>query len=460
MPIGACIAAEAAERAGHKVMLLDLMFVDNIQRHLEHAIETTQPDVVGISVRNIDNNDMKNPRTFFDEVSSLMQMIRKKTDASIVLGGAAVSIMPEQLLRYTHTSIAVLTNGESVFPRLLSALKNGESFKKVPGIARIENDIFIKNPLSEEYFQTSYPCLVPDFFRWINVKSYLARFSTVPVQTKRGCPFKCIYCTYAAGEGPNYQLCNATSVINEIKKLVSRGLRDIEFVDNVFNAPYEHALEICSLLAGARLPVRLQAMELNPKFVDDRLLTAMEQAGFVGIGITAESADDLILKNLGKNYTADDVHRASHVIGRHKLPCFWLFLLGGPGETHQSVQRTLDFARRHVRPTDTAFFNVGIRIYPGTELEHIARQDGSLHLTQQEMLNTVFYFSRHLDRQWFSKTLSRTVTENLNFLDSESLSLPALSVVLRLAYSFGVRQPLWKYTRFIRRTLRLLRVYK
>jgi len=460
MPIGACIVAEAAESAGHKVTLLDLMFVDNVQRHLASALEKTLPDVIGISVRNIDNNDMKNPRTFFDEVSTIVQMIRKKTDALIVLGGAAVSVMPEQLLRHTHANIAVFTSGEFVFSRLLAALKDKESFENIPGIGWLVNNIFRKNPFPEEYSKASHPCLVPDFFRWINVKSYMANFSTVPVQTKRGCPFKCIYCTYASGEGQNYQLCSAQSVLSEVEKLVSLGMRDIEFVDNVFNSPYEHALEICSLLARARLPVHLQTMELNPKFVDDRLLTAMEEAGFVGIGLTAESFDDLVLENLGKNYTANDVLQASHVIKRHKLPCFWIFLLGGPGETPQSVQRTLDFARRNVRPNDTVFFNVGIRIYPGTELENIARQDNSLSVPPQEMLNTVFYFSRQLDRQWFSETLSRAIADNINFIDSESLNLPALSVVLRLAYSFGLKQPLWKYTSFIRRSMRLLGIYK
>jgi hypothetical protein len=121
MPIGACIAADAAFKAGHNVTVLDLMFVKNISRKLNQVLSTFQPDIVGISVRNIDNNDMKNPRMFADDIAELVQMIRKKSDAEIILGGAAISIMPEQLLRHTGTSIAVLGSTEIVFSQLLDA---------------------------------------------------------------------------------------------------------------------------------------------------------------------------------------------------------------------------------------------------------------------------------------------------------------------------------------------------
>ena len=460
MPIGACIAADTALRAGHNVTVLDLMFVKNIERKLQQTLSTIQPDIVGISVRNIDNNDMKNPQMFFDDVSQLIQMIRKKSKAQIILGGAAISIMPQQLLRHFRTNIAVIANTETVFPQLLNALQQKTSFKNINGIAWIDNDIFRQNYIPATSAQYSNNCFVPDFFRWLNVKSYLRNYSTVPVQTKRGCPYKCIYCTYAVGEGRQYYLCKPAAVVNEIKKLASRGIRNIEFVDNVFNSPYEHAMEICSRLAREKLPVRLQSMELNPKFVDDALLTAMEKAGFVGIGLTAESADDTVLQSLGKDYSARDVCCAAEIISRHKLPCLWIFLLGGPGETPDTVLRTFTFASRCIRKSDTAFFNVGIRIYPGTELEHIARKQGTLRASEQEMLSAVFYFSPKLDSQWLSETLEQTVRENLNFIDPDSFTVTALSGILQLAYCFGIKQPLWKHTRLIRRGLQLLGKYK
>ena len=82
----------------------------------------------------------------------------------------------------------------------------------------------------------------------------------------------------------------------------------------------------------------------------------MELAGFVGIGITVESASDIVLDKLKKGFTAKDVYNAAQVIKRHNLPCLWIFMLGGPGETEATIQETLRFAERYIRPKDVAFF--------------------------------------------------------------------------------------------------------
>ncbi|HHT9147235.1 MAG TPA: B12-binding domain-containing radical SAM protein, partial [Candidatus Wunengus sp. YC61] len=366
MPVGACMVAEAAERAGHKVRVLDLMFEQNPLNTLESELNTSNPDFIGLSVRNIDNNDMQNPVSFFKDLKPLMDTIRSKTPAPVVLGGAAVSVMPEELLRYTGANWAVLGDGEVVFSKLLSALSQGVLPGKLPGIAWIADNVFTKNTSSVDRFSNG--CLAPNFHRWINVHAYLSRLSTVPIQTKLGCHFKCIYCTYRKIEGQDYRLCDPESVIDAIKNLVATGLRDIEFVDNVFNSPYDHALAVCEGLARSRPGARLQSLELNPLFIDDTLLTAMERAGFVGIGITVESASDIVLDGLQKGFTAKDVYHAAQIIKQHHLPCLWIFMLGGPGESEVTVKETLRFAEQYIRPKDVAFFNIGIRIYPGTEL--------------------------------------------------------------------------------------------
>jgi radical SAM superfamily enzyme YgiQ (UPF0313 family) len=457
MPIGACIAAEAAQRSGHKVTFLDLMFAKDAKQTVENTLAKNDFDVIGVSIRNIDNNDMNSPRTFFQDVSQLTEIIRKKSKAKIILGGAAIPIMPQQLLRYTNTDLAVLGYGETVFPKLLNAFEQQSSLENVEGIAWIENNIFKRNEMDGARFNT---CPSTDFWKWIDVKSYLSRFSTVPMQTKRGCPYKCIYCTYGIIEGKTYHLTKPDVVVNELERLIEKGIHDVEFVDNVFNSPYDHAINICERIAEENLPLRLQSLELNPKFVDDALLDSMERAGFVGIGLTAESADDKVLESLGKDYTSQDVYRAAEVINRHNLPCFWIFLLGGPHETPDTVRRTLNFARHHIRKTDTAFFNPGIRIYPGTELEKIARHEEVLKSNADEMLDTKFYFSPLLERKWLSKILNYYISKNLNFIDSESFTLPTLSAIQKFVYALGVRQPLWRYTRTIRRMMQLGRIYK
>ena len=454
MPLGACLVAEAVERAGHRVRVLDLMFVQDPLRALESELSKANPDIVGLSVRNIDNNDMENPVAFFKDLSPIMDTIRSKTQAIVVLGGAAVAVMPEELLRYTGADWAVLGDGEVVFPELLTALSQGELPNKILGIAWLEDNVFRKNIGYAARFSDG--CLIPNFHRWINVRPYLSRLSTVPIQTKLGCHFKCSYCTYRKIEGGDYRLCAPDSAVDAIKNLGAAGLKDVEFVDNIFNHPYDHALAICEGLAGVQHNVRLHSLELNPLFVDDGLITAMERAGFVGIGITVESASDVVLDGLNKGFTVKDVHNAAQVIQRHNLPCLWIFMLGGPGETKETVQETLLFAERFICKKDIAFFNIGIRIDPGTDLEQVARKEGVLTVPPKEMLEPVFYTSPALDLDWLVNKMHNVLATHMNHITSNSIGLSLLQTINRLGYRLGIRPPLWKHTRFIRRGLRFL----
>lgn len=453
MPIGACMVADAAQKNGHDVRLLDMMFERKPLSALRSELAEWRPEVIGLSVRNIDNNDMHSPSFFLRELVPLVNMIRSISKAVVVLGGAAVSVMPEELLRYTGADMAVLGDGETVFPLLLEKLSSGKPFRELSGVARIEDGLFYFSPSSPS--ENSCPCASPDFSRWINIRKYLSRLSTVPLQTKLGCHFKCIYCTYRKIEGSRYRLVNPDEVADTVKALVLRKLRHIEFVDNVFNAPYDHAVSICEKLAETRSGASLTSLELNPLFIDDELITAMEKAGFLGIGITVESASDRVLEGLKKGFAAEHVHKAAGVIRSHKLPCVWIFMMGGPNETEETVRETLRFAENSIRPQDVAFFGTGIRIYPGTELEAVAREEGLLSLSPDKMLEPVFYFSPMVEYGWVRKQIKTSMSGHMNFIDSDSLSLPILPAIHRLGYRLGLRSPIWKHTRFIRRALRM-----
>ncbi|MEW5746498.1 MAG: radical SAM protein [Nitrospirota bacterium] len=453
MPVGACMVADAAARAGHEVRFLDCAFEKDPLRALARELGKSVPDVVGLSIRNIDNNDVHNPTCFIKGLRSLIVAIRNATGAAIVLGGAAVAVMPEEIMRYTGVHCAVLGDGEVVFPRVLAALESGASLQHIPGIAWIERGRFRKNPCLASLQSES--CAAPDFPRWIAIKTYTSRLATVPLQTKLGCQFKCIYCTYNKIEGSTYRLFSPGSVAAAVGKFASLGFHDIEFVDNVFNAPYEHALAVCDALARSRPRVRLQSLELNPLFLDDALITGMERAGFTAAGITVESASDAVLAGLGKNFSARHVYNVAEVMRRHRLPCLWIFLLGGPGETQETVKETLRFATTAVRSDDAVFFNIGIRIYPGTPLEAIARKQGLLSLSPQEMLESVFYISPEVSYNWIAREIQEAMNTHMNFICSDSIGLPFLPSLHRMGYRLGIRPPLWRYTRFIRRGLRL-----
>jgi radical SAM superfamily enzyme YgiQ (UPF0313 family) len=453
MPVGACMVAEACERAGHRVTLLDLLFEKDALAAIRSAILSARPDVVGISVRNIDNNDMRDTVFFLDGLQHLVNTVREQTAAPIVLGGAALSVMTEEILRFAGVSCGVLGDGEAVFPRLLERMASGDAFDDLPGIAVLDQRGFTAKPCAGG--NSALDCSAPDYRRWLDVAAYCCQLATAPLQTKLGCTFQCVYCTYRKIEGNGHRFADPGSVAEAAARISASGLRDVEFVDSVFNVPREHAMAVCGALAAKRHRARLQSLELNPRAFDDEMVTAMEQAGFTGMGLTVESAADPVLAGLKKGFTSREVHHAAEVVKRHRIPCAWIFLLGGPGETAETVRETLRFAERNIRPQDVAFFNIGIRVYPGTELDAIARREGSLSLPATEMLRPVFYVSPGLDPSWVSAEVRRSMASHMNFISTDSIGLSFLPTVHRIAYRLGVRPPLWRYTRFIRRTLRL-----
>ena len=453
MPYGACVAAQAALAAGHETRLLDLMFENDPGKALERACREFRPDIAGFSLRNIDNNDISDPVSYSAEAASLVAVARSACCAGIVLGGAAVGIMPEALLRLTGADWCVLGDASSAF---LSSLAAGGEPRAVPGVCALVGGGFRAS--APDLSTHPGAGLFPEFGRWLDLRAYSRLMTAAPLATKLGCPFGCVYCTYPVLEGGAYRLCAPEAVLVAVRALAAGGVRDIEFVDNVFNSPYAHAMELCSLLAGSKTGARFHTMELTPEFTDAPLLAAMRRAGFAGFGVTAESADDGVLAALGKNYDSAHLDRAARAVEAQALPCMWIFMLGGPGETRETVERTLEFARRRVRPSDTVFFNSGVRLYPGTALEAAARRDGTLTKPAAEMLEPVFYLSPGVDKEWLLKTLAAATRENMNFIDPASLKPPFLSRLHGLAHLAGFKPPLWKHTRSLRRGLRALGV--
>ena len=451
------MVAEAIERRGHTVRMLDLMFAKDPVGALRSALREGHPDVIGLSVRNIDNNDMQEPAFFIKDLLPLIDLVRESSESPIVLGGSAMGVMPEQILQYTGASYGVLGDGEIVFPGLLEALSNGGSVERLPGVVWRDRSRIRMN--REPSGPNSDSCWIPDLPRWIDLRAYSSTMATVPIQSKLGCHFKCIYCTYRRIEGSGYRLFRPESVVDAVKRVESMGLRDLEFVDSVFNSPYDHTMAVLEALARVRHKTRLQSLELNPLGLDDDLVRAMERAGFVGIGITVESASGKVLERLGKGFGETEVHKAAEVVRRHELPCLWIFLLGGPGETKQTVMQTLRFVKEHIRPKDAVFFNTGIRIYPGTGIEAIARREGLLTLRAEEMLSPVFYLSPEIELEWVAGQVRSLMDAHPNVMGSDPIELPLVTTIHRLAYRLGLKPPLWRHTRLIRRFLKITGIH-
>ena len=134
LPLGLAYVAAAADNQGHTLKMLNLMMQTDTPKALHEAIVEFNPEIIGISVRNIDDQNMENPRFLLESVKDVVITCRKYSDATIVLGGAGYSIFPQATLDYLKADIGVQGEGESAFLTLLKRLRDKKDFSEIPGL--------------------------------------------------------------------------------------------------------------------------------------------------------------------------------------------------------------------------------------------------------------------------------------------------------------------------------------
>jgi radical SAM superfamily enzyme YgiQ (UPF0313 family) len=426
------------------VRVLDLCFVRDPIHAARAAARAFAPDVVGVSVRNIDNSDLVALRHYTPEAASVTQALRDAAPrASVIAGGAAFGVAPAALTDALGVDWAVAGDGERATVALIDALAAGRDPGVIPGLVRRDaGETRLTPPAGEGSLDTLPDMRVQD---WIDIRSYQRHGATVPIQTKRGCVFRCVYCTYLNVEGWGYRLREPESVADEIESLVrERGVRRFEFVDSTFNSPPRHAIAVCEAIVRRGMRVHLDTTNFTPASATPELLAAMRPAGFRWLGITAESASDDVLARLEKGFDAARVRDVAERVERAGMGVLWIFLVGGPGETPRTLEETLRFAAWRLSRGDAVYLTVGLRIYPGTTLQRIAADEGVID-PSDPLLTPTFYFSPALDRDVAIARLREFARRHPRFMfsaDSRSSLLPYLT---RLASLLRLPGPHWRY---------------
>ena len=454
VPNGVACVASALRQAGHDVRVLDLCFAPDPLGTARDAALGFAPDVVGVSVRNIDNSDLIALRHYTPEAAAVTQTLRDAApQASVIAGGAAFGVAPAALTDALGVDWAVAGDGERATVALIDALSAGRDPGMVPGLVRRDADgTRLVPPGGEARLDTLPEMRVQD---WIDIRAYQRHGATVPIQTKRGCVFKCVYCTYLNVEGWGYRLRDPDAVADEIASLArERGVRRFEFVDSTFNSPPRHATAVCEAIVRRGLRVHLDTTNFTPASATPELLAAMGPAGFRWLGITAESASDAVLARLDKGFDAQQVSSVAERVERAGMRVLWIFLVGGPGETPQTLEETLRFADWRLTRGDAVYLTVGVRIYPGTTLQRIATDEGVIG-AGDPLLAPAFYFSPALDREAAVLRLREFARRHPRFMfsaDSRSSLLPYLT---RLASIMHLPGPHWRYMGTFQRLARV-----
>ena len=403
LPLGLHYVAAATRHAGHEVRLLDLMMEADPQAAITEAITSFHPDVIGISVRNIDSQNMENPRFVLDEVGGIITLCRHHSGAPVVLGGAGYSIFPEPALAYLQADMGIQGEGELAFPALLERLAQKRPLSDFPGLylpgrglqgKRAFGNLDVMSVEGVQEFSSPHD-----------------RKTWVPVQTRRGCPLECSYCSTATIEGRRIRKRAIAAVLDEMAGYVEAGFRWFCFVDNTFNLPVAYAKALCRGLIGRGWPISWRCI-LYPGRVDDELAGLMAKAGCQGVGLGFESGCERVLQSMNKKFSQADVRVSSQLFADHGIDQQGFLMLGGPGETKATVQDSIAFADS--LPLDSVKITMGIRIYPFTALARQAVADRMV-APEDSLLFPRFYMAAGLG-DWLRKTVKACMAERPHWI--------------------------------------------
>jgi len=399
LPLGLACVATATRKAGHDVAMVDLMVEKDTQSVLKEAIEGFRPEIIGISVRNIDDQNMENPRFLLDPVKEIVSGCRSLSEATIVLGGAGYSIFPESALSFLGADMGIQGEGEVVFPDLIERLEQGAGLSGLPGLYLSGHGLQCKRMFAKNL--DTLPLPDTDLLSLPSQKEEL----WMPVQTRRGCPLSCSYCSTGTIEGRVLRRHSPEAIVQWIARWREAGVHQFYFVDNTFNLPPSHAKEICRKLIDHGLNTRWSSI-LYPKHVDKELVGLMVRAGCEQVSMGFESGSERILKNMNKRFTLKEVRQISEMLSEHGIRRMGFLLLGSPGETRGSAEESLVFADS--LKLDTLKITTGVRIYPHTSLAKKAIDDGVIS-SHDDLLLPRFYLAKGLEN-WLPETLKNWAT--------------------------------------------------
>jgi radical SAM superfamily enzyme YgiQ (UPF0313 family) len=388
LPYGLALVAGAVRAAGYTVAIVDLCREADAGTAITRTVKELQPNVIGISVRNIDDQCMERPRFLLAEVAHVVAACREHSSAPVVLGGAGYSIFPAAALAYLGADFGICGEGEVVFPALLSRLEAGEDAANLPGIYSAG-----RTDRAARTFATDLDALpLPAGDLWPTVDPADPDL-WVPVQTRRGCPLECSYCSTPGLEGRTIRARSPGLVAKEIARLAHAGFRRFYFVDNTFNLPTDYAVELCRRITAERLDIGWRC-GLYPRDVPEEVVETMAAAGCIEVGLGFESGASSVLRAMNKQFLPEEVRQISQRLGAHGIRRMGFLLLGGPGETQDTVAESVAFA--DLLHLDQLRITVGIRIYPETPLAQLAVREGVI-APEDDLLFPRFYLTPGLE---------------------------------------------------------------
>jgi radical SAM superfamily enzyme YgiQ (UPF0313 family) len=361
----------------------------------------------------------------------VIETLRHCSTAPIVLGGTGFTLFPDEAMRVLGADYGIIGEGERL-ALLLQSLEKGEDPVGIPGV------MVGGAPASDP---VPWPLAVARHFdpKGAHLDFYLRNGGMLNLQTKRGCPFRCVYCSYPHIEGRTLRYQTPDRIAQTAMALQEAGARYIFITDSAFNADIAQSLAVALAFKKAGLAIPWGAF-FAPVPVPQDYFTILAESGLKHVEFGTESLCDAVLACYRKPFLSRHVfaaHEAANAAGLHVAH---YFLFGGPGETAKTLAESFSNAEKLEKTV--LFLFCGIRIYPHTALYEIALQEGQLS-PDQSILEPVFFQPPSISLTDIAQLVEDQAQGRYHWVRAAGGEL--ISRILARLYRRGHTGPLWEY---------------
>jgi len=378
---------------GVEVEILDLLSTRYSPQKIQERLARFQPDIIGATSVTLN---------FPIAVKILQSCKRVAPEAITLMGGPHVTFTAEETLRaYPEVDMIVRGEGEETLRELVFALGEKRSLEEVKGLAFRHNGKIFQT--EDRPFITDLDLLPLPERTLFPISRYLAMRVPGSVLSSRGCPMDCTFCVGYRMTGRLGRFRHPLRVVDEIASALRLGFEEICIDDDLFTRNRKHVLAICEEIGRRALRFKMYIFA-RVDTVDRLLLRKLREAGCAMICFGLESGNQKILDQANKRTTLEKARQAVQLCKEEGISPFGSFILGLPGETRETMEETISFARSLEIPHGFHLLSP----FPGTTVRERAADYGIKILTDDWSL----YDADH----------AITETENLTAAEVESFA--------------------------------------
>ncbi|MGD0275094.1 MAG: radical SAM protein [Syntrophales bacterium] len=333
-PLGISYVAAAFEAAGAEVRIFDYIVNRYTPQKLAAALDNFRPDAIGAGSVTLN---------FYDAAEIVCEAKRHNPNLITMMGGPHVSFDAHDTLQsYPEIDLIIIGEGEQTIKELVSCDMDKKYWPDIPGLAFHKNgSIHFTKPrtLIEDLDTLPLPAR-----QMLPLSRYRALGFPISIITSRGCPHKCIFCQGRRMVGPGMRQRSANLVVDEIEHILSYGIDRINFADDLFVSQKGKVLEVCQEIRRRGLTFGWSAFA-RVNTVDRDILKSMREAGCDAVSFGLESGNIEMLKRIRKGITLDQVRNAVNLCKETGIIPHASFMVGLPGETHETMWETEKFAQ-------------------------------------------------------------------------------------------------------------------